>query len=332
MNNWKSLKNPVLSYGDWSIKDACMARRDGLWHLFFSAFDQERSTVVHVTTPDFQTFSPFHFQLDGRDAGWIGMCSPDLVYSQGRYVLVLNSWGEMEDRPNALFTMESADLFDWSKPRPLGHNLDPDARIIDGALAWTGDCWMCVLKWWNQARMATAPSLDGPWRWVSQERMALLAEDGEENGHVHENFQLVEIDRQWHLLSTDYIPSASKRDATLEGKPFQRGISGGNHTPWLYRMSGDPADPQAWLRWEDGRPLQVPGEAFNTIDRVNAAALCDNRKEDGFLYLIYGGKNAERRDEFAGTAAAGRPWPRGWNRLGLARSGDLVEWTVPGGP
>ena len=50
----------------------------------------------------------------------------------------------------------------------------------------------------------------------------------------------------------------------------------------------------------------------------------------GYFYLIYGGKNEKRQEEFAGTAAHGRPWPRGWNRLGLARSKDLTHWDLPG--
>jgi len=313
-----------------------MAYRDGLYHLFFSAFDQERSTVVHVTTHDWVSFSPFHFQLDGRNEDWIGMCSPDITFGDGRYVIVLNSWGEAHGRPNMMFYMESPDLKSWSSPRPLGHNLAPDARIIDGALAWTGKVWICVCKWWKHPRIAWAPHLDGPWRWVSEKAAQLKNSVGEENGYTHENFQLLQIDGVWNLLSTDYTPSKKGRQPSPQtgtaatGIPFQRGISGSDHTPWLYRLPGDPAQLESWLEWEGGFPLEVPAEDFNTIDRINAAAIMDHRSVDGHFYLIYGGKGEERREEFAGTAAHGRPWARGWNRLGIARSPDLRQWSLPG--
>ncbi|MEJ2151262.1 MAG: hypothetical protein P8Z40_17610, partial [Chloroflexota bacterium] len=75
----------------------------------------------------------------------------------------------------------------------------------------------------------------------------------------------------------------------------------------------------------------IPEEAFNTVDRDNAAALCDWRARNGYFYLIYAGKNEERRDAFRGTASH-RPWPRGWNKLALARSRDLVRWYPAGVP
>jgi hypothetical protein len=52
--------------------------------------------------------------------------------------------------------------------------------------------------------------------------------------------------------------------------------------------------------------------------------------EDGLYYMVYGGRNEDRADEFTGAAAYSRPWARGWNKLGLARSRDLVTWRVPG--
>ena len=49
----------------------------------------------------------------------------------------------------------------------------------------------------------------------------------------------------------------------------------------------------------------------------------------GYFYLVYAGKNEERADEFRGLASR-RPWPRGWNKLGLARSRDLAHWYPAG--
>src|SRR4051812_2944642 len=74
--DWKGLANPVLSYPNWSVKDAAMAYRDGTFYVFFSAFypdrGQVRSHVVEVSTTDFKHFSEPIFNFDGEEEGWIG--------------------------------------------------------------------------------------------------------------------------------------------------------------------------------------------------------------------------------------------------------------------
>lgn len=54
--DWKILKNPILSYPDWSIKDTALAYRDGTFYVFFSAFypstDDAVCHVVEVATKD----------------------------------------------------------------------------------------------------------------------------------------------------------------------------------------------------------------------------------------------------------------------------------------
>lgn len=306
--DWNDLTNPMLAYPEWSIKDSCMAYRDGQWHLFFSAFDQDRSTVVQVSTPDFKTFTDFRWVLDGQDLGLIGVCSPELVYADGQYVLVVNSWGELPGRPNAMYYRVSEDLVTWSPMRPLGHDLAPDLRIIDGSLAKINRGWICICKRMRHPTVAFALTLDGPWQWVSEDPATLLGRDGEENGLIHENFQMLTIDGVPHLLSTDY--QKAPKEPRVEGAPKMKKL-GTNHQPWLYRLVGDPNDPQSYLSWDGGFLLAVPNESFNTLDKINAGALYDHRAVDGYFYLLYGGKNKQRRDEFAGLAAGGAalaPW------------------------
>jgi hypothetical protein len=60
-------------------------------------------------------------------------------------------------------------------------------------------------------------------------------------------------------------------------------------------------------------------ESFNTDNVANAAALYDWRANDGFFYLIYAGRT-ERATYLH----------RGWNRIGLARSKDLIHWQPAG--
>ena len=126
---------------------------------------------------------------------------------------------------------------------------------------------------------------------------------------LHENFQILHFNNSWHLLSTDYFPKQL------------------HHHPWLYELHGDPNDPLSWMTWENGRRLNIEPQDWNHLDPDNAAGLWDNRQQDGYFYLIYGGKNEDRLDEFCGTAAATeRHGPRGWNKLGISRSRDLVTW------
>jgi hypothetical protein len=62
--DWNGLKNPVLSYPNWSVKDTAMVYRNGTFYIFFSSFypdrGQVRSHVVEVSTPDFKHYpEPF---------------------------------------------------------------------------------------------------------------------------------------------------------------------------------------------------------------------------------------------------------------------------------
>lgn len=301
----------LFQHPDFSCKDACMAWDGGRWHLFFSVFDEERSRVARVSSPDLKGFSNLEILFDGREQGWIGMCSPDLTRGPDGWVLVCNSWGMAPGRPNALHVATSSDLINWSSLRPLADELCPHDGVIDGALAWTGAVWILACKRCRQLLIATAAALDGPWCRIADVPPVLLdAETRTDNGYRHENFQLLHLGGVWHLLSTDYIPGQL------------------HHHPWLYRMEGDPADPQSWGRWIDGRRLHIPAESWNRLDPDNAAALWDHRRVDGRFYLIYGGKDEQRLHDFNGRAATERPWPRGWNRLGLATSTDLQGWSI----
>ena len=337
---WSRLTNPVLTMPGWSLKDACMIEHDGLFHVFTSAFNQQRSTLIHLSTPDFIHWSPVLLQLTGQDLGAAGVCSPSVVRDpEGRFILHFNLWGPHPlDRPQ-LFAILSDDLQTWSPPQPLAGDLTAGRDAIDAALAFHGGNWFMTWKA-GPVRVAQAPSLEGPWDFIGDEGLCRVTRpddvDVAQEGLHHENAQFVQIDGLWHLLLTDYPP----------------------HEPWLYRMDGDPDEPRSWTRWVDGRVLRVPSEGFNSIaadlecvvqkqiDRAlhpcwddpsrvqivdglcNAAFLWDGRERDGWFYLLYGGKNEIGCNDFIGTTTR-RPWPRGWNRLALARSRDLGTWEVP---
>jgi predicted GH43/DUF377 family glycosyl hydrolase len=100
---WRNLKNPVYQHQDWSVKDASIIYKDQEFYLFFSAFffdrSRERSHVVAVKTRGFKTFSEPLFIWDGRDDGWIGMCSPNITQVGDMYYLTYNSPGDKKIYP-----------------------------------------------------------------------------------------------------------------------------------------------------------------------------------------------------------------------------------------
>lgn len=298
--DWKSLHNPILSYPNWSIKDVAMAYQGGVFYVFFSAFYEDggqiRSHVVEVSTRDFKAYSDPIFNFDGQEDGWIGMCSPDVQRVGKEYVLTFNSWGDKPGKFDALFYMKSADLVHWSKRFPLAADFTAGRRVIDAALAEADGGYYLIFKEGLKGmkpRMGFGKSLDGPFKFAGSGQPSLLMADGKENGLIHENYEFLRIDGKWHLLTTDYTPPHA----------------------YLYTLE----DNSRWLNWTQGYQLNIPQEHFNTDNLDNAGALYDWRAHDGYFYFIYAGR--EERATYL---------KRGWNRLALARSKDLVHWMVAG--
>ncbi len=83
-------------------------------------------------------------------------------------------------------------------------------------------------------------------------------------------------------------------------------------------MKGDGAKDEDWLEWVNGRELKVPKERFNIHSHANAAFLVDWTAYDGYYYLLYAGNKQ-------GYTHSGR----GRNRIGFARSKNLMGWKTP---
>jgi hypothetical protein len=300
---WKGLHNPVLSYPHWSIKDAAMAYRDGVFYLFFSAFYRDhgrvRSHVAEVSTRDFKTYSRPILDFDGERAGWIGMCSPDVQKLGNIWELSFNSWGDDPKRPDQLFYRTSSDLVHWSPRHPLAANLTAGQGVIDLSVTQSGSVYYAIWKAGRHPdemhpRLAASKSLAGPWHFVGSGYPSLRMADGKENGLIHENFEFVWISGVLHLLSSDYPHG---------------------HHEYLYTL----LNPRRPLEWGKGFKLKIPGQSFNRKVHCDAAAVYDWRRYDGFFYLIYAGRNEQSTYLH-----------RGWNRLGLARSKDLRHWLPAG--
>jgi hypothetical protein len=280
-----------------------MAYRNGVFYVFFSAFYQDhgrvRSHVAEVSTRDFKTYSAPILDFDGEKAGWIGMCSPDVQRLGNFWELSFNSWGDDPDRPDQLFYMTSNDLVHWSPRHPLAADLTAGHGVIDLSVTRYGGGFYAVWKQGRRAhemrpRLAEATSLRGPWRFAGSGYPALKLTNGKEDGLIHENFEFIWIGGALHMLSSDYPHG---------------------HHEYLYTLLY-PAHP---LEWGKGFELNVPAQNFNRLVPCDAAALYDWRREDGYFYLIYAGRNEQTSYLH-----------RGWNRLALARSKDLVNWAPAG--
>lgn len=292
--DWAILHNPILEYPTWSVKDYAVVYREGTFSLFFSAFyasnGRIRTHLVEVSTKDFKTYSEPLLNFAGEEDNWIGMCSPDVTQVDNTYYLTLNSWGDIPGKPNQLFFMTSHDLMNWSDYKPLAANLTTE-RAIDAAVAYHNNKFFLIWKEVQTPKVAVGETMEGDFSVVGYPDFLKLPSD---RSVKLENYQFLKIDDKWCLLGT-------KMD---EG-----------HYPNLYRMAGDGDSESDWLSWTDGHELTVGRQHFNTKDGANSAMLADWRKHDGFFYLFYAGTN--EGDGYLG---------RGWNRLGIARSKDLLHW------
>lgn len=310
--DWDRLQNPVYEVEDWSVKDASMiyVEESGLFYLFFSAFfhvgDRVNSHVVSVKTNDWINFSAPLFIWKGAELGYHGLCSPEVHQFEGTYVLTYNGWGDKAGKVNQLYYAVSDDLEKWDKHKPLGREVTAEYRAIDAALAYHQETYFLYYKESRPfghlprvdlTRVAYASGLDGPWQFVYAGYNQFTHQDRSLSNMIHENYRLLEIDGTWYMQNTGYWP----------------------HDPHLYKIGGDADNKAWWTVWTDGILLDIPvEEGFNTAHRANAAHLQDWREYDGYFYLLYAG-NTEN-ESF---------WTRGHNRLGLARSKDLITWEIP---
>jgi hypothetical protein len=307
---WAALRNPVLSRLDAGVKDQAMAWAGGRWHMLFSevtddprAPDGIRWSIAVATSRDLEHWStprPWSSQVGGE-------ASPDLVRApNGRFVATYDSPpGEARGQEAKLYYRTSRDLVHWSAPRPLAHSLAPNPRdrMIDAALAWTGNGLVLGFKagttdTTQQMEMAWSPngSLDGPWHVLGRPDISV-------NGGTVENAELLTVGGHWMMMAT----------------------SNNLDQPWIFRLGGDGRDPADWLRWSQGRELQVPTQSWDdapglsslTFEHANSAYLCVVGGPRPYL-LTYAGSD-ELRD-FGGWGHA---------KIGVAWSRDLVHWHVP---
>jgi hypothetical protein len=309
---WSSLHNPVLSYTDAAVKDQAIVWANGRWHMLFSyvtndspVAGQEHWGIATAQSADLRNWSgpvPWSEQPGG-------MASPDLVREpSGVYVATYDAPPNESGPTQAkLYYRTSGDLVHWSGPHPLAAQIHPapGTRLIDPALAWTANGLLLAYKVGTTSQTqafeiawSRSGSLAGPWSVVGRPDIRVY-------GDTFENYELVGVHGRWHLVAT----------------------SNSFDQPWIFTLAGNPSLPSGWLHWTDGREVRVPDESWNSgagissvgYEHANSAFLCEDTA-DGYEYLTYAGSSELTRFGGWGHAA-----------VGVARSKDLVHWTVPPG-
>jgi hypothetical protein len=294
---WDSLRNPIVET-DWMAKDQAAVFVAGVWHLWYSTRQPGRG-IGYQTSPDLLTWTVVD---DRPPTGG----SPDVrQLKDGRWLMTVQvdpPSPESPDRDDLAYAVADSTAALATAPlHPLAPGFFDDVRRIDAAVAETDTGLFLVFKRGGREQVpqittllhSPSGSLDGPWTHL-----------GDPNVGWFENYQFLEIDGVWHLLGTR-IPV---------------------HVPELWRLEGNPDDPDAWLTWAKVRDLEVPAEAWNSGDgdpgfayeRANSAYLVDHRAVDGWWYLFYAGSTELTTNEGRGHA-----------KIGIARSRDLQTWTVP---
>ena len=308
---WSNLRNPVLSSSTAGVKDQALIWWDGSWHMLFSYVTgehaspgQEHWDIATATSRDLVHWSAPSAWPDQPG----GIASPDIVRSpDGRFVATYDGPPDEGQANQAkLYYRTSTDLIHWSPPVPLAPTLHPqaDVRMIDAALAWTGNGLILGYKVGTTSQrqafeIAWSPSgaLDGPWQIVGQPSVSVY-------GDTFENYEFVVIDGRWRLVATSNV----------------------GDQPWMYTLGGPPSRPSSWLRWTGGNQLLIPSAAWDSgpgassvgFEQANSVFLCAINPRGGVVYATYAGST--ELTEFGGWGHAA---------VGIARSTDLVHWQVP---
>jgi hypothetical protein len=304
---WSRLRNPILGFHDRALKDPAIVWAAGRWQALFSSVDAAgRWRIGTATSRDLARWTaPAELP---HDPAVEGEASPDVGPApDGSFVVTYQSFVHDTGGGQAkLYYRTTTDFRTYTPPRPLGRDLHPGAsdRMIDAALAWTPAGLLLGYKYGLPDRaqafeLARSPtgSLDGPWQLVGRPDISVYAD-------TIENYQFLHLGNGWQLLAT------SNR--------FDR--------PFLFTLAGDPTTPDGWLRWSAGRELHVPQEQWNpgrgttgtSYEHANGAFLVDRQAVAGHHYLVYA--DAPEVSRFGGA---------GHDQLGVARSTDLVHWSVP---
>jgi hypothetical protein len=306
---WPALRNPILSSASYAVKDPALVAFDDGWVMLYSRVDRAGSWRVGIArSPDLRVWSGFSTMP--HDPAISGEASPDVTRApDGGYVVTYQS--SRHDRDGAqskVYARTTTDFRTFSAPIRLAANVHDGAgdRLIDAALVWSPAGLLLGYKLgtttgnepqhFEIARSQTG-TLAGPWQLIGRPHISVY-------GDTIENYQFLHLGGRWTLLATS--------------NQFDR--------PEVFQLTGNPSQPSGWLDWSPARELRVPQERWNvgrgitgaTYEHANCAFLIDRRAVDGHFYVVYADAPEMSTFDMQGHAA-----------LAIARSTDLVHWSVP---
>jgi hypothetical protein len=303
------LHNPLYTEPDHAVKDPALVAIAGGWVVLFSQEDANGVWRVGIArSDDLTSWSPSTLPHDPNTEG---EASPDVVREpNGTYVVTYQSF--VHDRAGGqakLYARTTNDFRTFSAPirllaNVLGASTD---RLIDPALVYSPAGLLLGVKYGTtdagsgqhfEIARSTTGTLAGPWVVVGKPDIKVY-------GDTIENYEFLTVGGRHALLAT----------------------SNNLDRPELFQLAGAPADATGWLHWAPARELLVPQEAWNpgkgvtgsTFEHANCAFLVGGgARLGGFYYLIYG--DSADLTTFRGAGHA---------QFGIARSTDLVHWSVP---
>ena len=302
---WARLHNPIVSSPDHTVKDAALVAVNGQWVAVFSAVDREGTWRIGIEhSKDLRQWSSMTFMP--HDPSIEGEASPDVTSApDGTFTVTYQSF--VHDRRGGLaklYARTTRDFVHFSPSQLLLQPLfrTPSNRVIDAALVRSPAGLLLGFKTGSDTQTfeiarSTSGTLLGPWQLVGKPNIRVF-------GDTIENYQFIRINGSWKLLAT-----SNQLDR-----------------PFLFDLAGNAKTPQGWLHWSSGRELAVPKESWNpgtgitgsTYEHANSAYLVDHRSRDGYFYLLY--EDSPEKTTFGGE---------GHGVLAIARSTDLVHWTIP---
>ncbi len=308
---WLALHNPLYSEPDHAVKDPALVAIGGEWVLLFSQEDAQGSWRVGIArSHDLTTWATATTLPHDPDTE--GEASPDVVRrADGTYVVTYQSF--VHDRAGAqpkLYARTTTDFRTFSAPiRLLANVLTASTdRLIDPALVYSPAGLLLGFKVGTTApgsaqhfemARSTTGTLAGPWVSVGRPDITVY-------GDTIENYEFLTVGTEPALLAT----------------------SNNLDRPQLFQLAGAESDPKGWLHWSAARELVVPqeptwdpatGVTGSTYEHANCAFLVGGgTRLGGYYYLVYG--DSADLTTFNGAGHA---------QFGIARSTDLVHWSVP---
>ncbi len=289
------LRNPVWTSAD-NLRDPSVLKVHGGYHLFYSRLsasstgwsDPKNWAIACVFTKDF-----VHFAND-RDISPKGHASPgDVVKWHGRYLLPYQTYPAT---PTQLCFSESADLHEWSAPKPFLTEArflpwNGLRRVIDPSLVVDGDTLHCFFVGSANHTNAAGQTI----------RANLM-------GHARTRDPKLE---RWDILTHD-APLLGGSDRAPDGVENTMIFRTGDHWTMIYseglaRQHLALATSKDLLDWKVEGPIELPSQKWFTR-KYGAPFIW---REDAHWLLILMGTNDRDRTTF-----------------GLLSSTDGQKWTL----